>query len=340
MTVIDTGRFRPAIHPVYPRILCAFLRNRGFANSAIFRGTRLRWDQLLGEHHYLSLEQMSRLIRRAQVLTERPWVGLNVGKSTAVSAHGSLGYAVVSAPDLRAVLRVISRFIGVRFQLVSAEFEELGGSCQLAMNELVDLAETREFTIGSIATTYFMLMDAVTSSRLRDAHVYLPFAAPPWAGRYPQALDCPVTFGADRLSIHLPASVLDTPCLTADPALHRTAVRDCEHQLWQLNAGGPLSQRIGVALLDHQGEYPSLDQIADEFAMSRRTLIRRLKNEGTRYQALLDDVRQELAGWYLLETTLPIERIAERLGYQDPSNFSRAFQRWFDTTPLRMRQRR
>ena len=47
----------------------------------------------------------------------------------------------------------------------------------------------------------------------------------------------------------------------------------------------------------------------------------------------LDDVRRELAAWYLLETSLPVERIAEKLGYQDPSNFSRTFQRWFGTTP-------
>ena len=49
-------------------------------------------------------------------------------------------------------------------------------------------------------------------------------------------------------------------------------------------------------------------------------------------------MRRELAAWYLLETSLPVERIAEKLGYQDPSNFSRTFQRWFGTTPLRMRR--
>ena len=38
------------------------------------------------------------------------------------------------------------------------------------------------------------------------------------------------------------------------------------------------------------------------------------------------------------ETTLPIERIAEQLGYQDTSNFSGTFRRWFQTTPLAMRK--
>lgn len=333
-----TDRLRPAVHPVYARLLCAYLHQRGFENPEIFRGTRLHWQQLLGEHRYLSLEQMSRLARRAAALTEQPWIGLEIGGATSVSAHGPLGYAVISAPDLREVLRVVSRFVGVRFQLATVEFEEHGEHCLLTLRERVDLAEMREFIAGSILATYFQLVDTVTSRRLRDAEVQVPFAAPPWAEIYPRRLGCPVEFGAEQLTIKLPRSVLDTPCLTADAGLYRSALRDCEHQLKQLQVGGPLSQRLGVALLDRQGDYPSLESAAGEFAMSARTLIRKLKAEGTSYQQLLDEVRQELAAWYLLETSLPVERIAEKLGYQDPSNFSRTFQRWFGVTPMRMRR--
>ncbi len=52
--------------------MCAYLHERGFENDAIFRGTRLQWEQLLGEHRYLSLEQVSRLERRAVALTGTP----------------------------------------------------------------------------------------------------------------------------------------------------------------------------------------------------------------------------------------------------------------------------
>jgi len=334
----DTDRLRPAIHPVYPRLLCAYLHEKGFSNEAIFEGTRLQWEQLLGEHRYLSLEQVSRLERRAVALTGTPWLGLEIGAATSVSAHGPLGYAVVSAPDLRAVLKVVARFVEVRFQLVELSFEEDEREGRLTLHEKVDLGDMREFNTGSILGTYFQLVDTVTSRRLRDARIQVPFPAPPWADRYSERLSCPVTFGAEHLTITLPKAVLDTPCLTADPGLHRTALRDCEHQLKQLQSGGPLSQRIGIELLDGDGDYPTQEQMADRFAMSPRTLIRKLKTEGTRYQELLDDVRGELAAWYLLETTVPVERIAERLGYQDPSNFSRTFQRWFGVTPRQMRQ--
>jgi len=71
-----------------------------------------------------------------------------------------------------------------------------------------------------------------------------------------------------------------------------------------------------------------------------RTLLRKLSQEGATYQKLLDDVRKELAEWYLLQTREPIDGIAERLGYADPSNFSRTFRRWFGTPPGKFRRDR
>ena len=147
MTVQITNRLRPAIHPTYPRLLCAYLHERGFDNAVIFQDTRLQWEQLLGDHRYLSLEQMSRLIRRAIDLTGQPWIGLETAGVTSVSAHGPLGYAVVSAPDLREVLRVVSRYVGVRFQLVGVRFEEFDDHAVLTLDEQVDLAEIREMLV-------------------------------------------------------------------------------------------------------------------------------------------------------------------------------------------------
>jgi AraC-like DNA-binding protein len=73
--------------------------------------------------------------------------------------------------------------------------------------------------------------------------------------------------------------------------------------------------------------------------MSIRTFIRRLKNEGTSYQTLVDEVRREIASWLIRDKSLSVERVAERLGYQDTSNFSRVFKRWFNDTPSAYRKR-
>ncbi len=337
MPTNDIDRLRPAIHPTYARLLCAHLHQAGFDNAAIFHGTLLQWRQLLAEHRYLSLEQLSRLVRRVVELTGRPWIGLEVDGVTAASAHGSLGYAVVSAPDVRRVVHVVSQFVSLRFQVIGVTVEETGPHCMIRMHEHTDLGDTREFVCAAALATYFQLLDTVTSRRFRDVRIQMPFAPPPWAQVYEDRLGVPVEFDAGVLTITVPRTFLDTPCLTADPVTYRSALRDCEAQLKQRAEGGALSHRISDRLLSCDGDYPMLEELADDFSVSRRTLIRKLKAEGASYQTLLDEVRQELTAWYLLETDLPVERIAEKVGYQDTSNFSRTFRRWFGTTPRAMR---
>ena len=50
-------------------------------------------------------------------------------------------------------------------------------------------------------------------------------------------------------------------------------------------------------------------------------------------QAIVDEVRASLAMEYLRDTRLPLGAIAERLGFSDTSNFSRAFRSWFGRSP-------
>lgn len=337
MTTLVTDRLRPAVHPTYARLVCAHLRQEGFDNETILQGTRLHWEQLLGESRYLSLEQLARLLRRAIELTQTPWLGLDIGGINSVSAHGALGYAIVSAPNLRVVLQTLARFTRLRLQLVNVVVSETDEYFTIDTQELSALGDVGEFIYGALVVTYLHLVDTVTSQRLRNIHIELPIPRPPWAEMYEQRCGCPVVFDAPAFRLRMPVSVLDIPCLTADAGTFRTALRDCENQLRQLESGGALSQRVGNCLLNSDNGYPSLDEVATRLAMSRRTVIRRLKLEGTSYQELLDDVRQELAAWYLLETTVTVEQIAERLGYQDTSNFSRTFRRWYGMTPHAMR---
>lgn len=337
MTLLAMESLRPAVHPTYARLVCAHLRQEGFDNETILQGTRLQWEQLLGENRYLSVEQLARLLRRAIELTQTPWLGLDIGAITSVSAHGALGYAVVSAPNLRVVLQTLARFTRLRLQLVNVVISETDEYFTVCMDELSELGDVREFIYGALLATYLNLVDTVTAQRLRNIQIALPIPRPSWADVYEQRCGCPVMFDAPQFTLRMPVGLLDTPCLTADAGTFRTALRDCENQLGQLDNGGALSQQVANCLLNSTEGYPRLDDVATLFAMSRRTLIRKLKLEGTSYQELLDGVRQELAAWYLLETTIAVEQIAERLGYQDTSNFSRTFRRWYGMTPHAMR---
>ena len=85
-------------------------------------------------------------------------------------------------------------------------------------------------------------------------------------------------------------------------------------------------------------EQPSIIEVARQLHVSVRTLQRHLSNWGIDYSFLLDAVRFEIAKSLLLDPTLQIAEIGRRLGYRDPSSFSRAFLRWSGSSPRSWRR--
>jgi AraC-like DNA-binding protein len=93
---------------------------------------------------------------------------------------------------------------------------------------------------------------------------------------------------------------------------------------------GRVEQRLMPIL--HTGDI-SADRLACALGMSRPTLYRRLKEEGTTFEIVLDDLRRRLALHYLSGRKVSVNETAYLVGFSDPAAFSRAFKRWTGATP-------
>jgi AraC-like DNA-binding protein len=85
--------------------------------------------------------------------------------------------------------------------------------------------------------------------------------------------------------------------------------------------------------------HPSIVCAARQFGIPVRTLQRRLHDAGITYSELVDKVRYDAACRKLKVTHMNIADIANALGFSDPSNFSRAFQRWSGMSPSEYRRK-
>lgn len=336
VTLAPETWLQPAIHPVYARLLCAELRRRGFSEHQITDGTRLDWAALHSDNRFLSFEQLRRLVAHALELSQCPWLGIEVGMHAQLSLHGALGQAVAASGSVAQALGLCQNYMSLRQRLIGLHVETGEGVAMVAEEHLV-VPELQEFMLGYLTATLLRLLEAVTGQPLHDElALEWPFPAPAWAAEY-QRLAAHNTFGHTQLRGLISTALLQRPSLSADAEALRVAERECERQLRQQEQGGTLTQRIHQRLATCQGQYPGLIDMAIEENVSSRTLIRHLRDEGTTYQQLLDSVREELACWLLLQTALPVEAIAERLGYEDTSNFSRTFRRWLGVSPREFR---
>ena len=83
----------------------------------------------------------------------------------------------------------------------------------------------------------------------------------------------------------------------------------------------------------------TIDSLAEELEISRRTLQRRLSGLGSSFKQILQDVREEQSRRYLDDPRLAITEIALLLGYSDQASFSNAFKSWCGCAPSEYRQR-
>ncbi|RLA44799.1 MAG: hypothetical protein DRR06_08845 [Gammaproteobacteria bacterium] len=82
---------------------------------------------------------------------------------------------------------------------------------------------------------------------------------------------------------------------------------------------------------------PTLEDLAQIFNVSSRTMIRHFQAEGTNYRELRDRIHRELATESLRNTDHSVESIGLELGYQDTASFRRAFKRWCNSSPAAYR---
>jgi AraC-like DNA-binding protein len=107
------------------------------------------------------------------------------------------------------------------------------------------------------------------------------------------------------------------------PAAARTAFgRDVEGQIETLLPQGGLR----------------IDTVARALGLSRQTLYRRLRAEGTTFDALVERARRRLALRFIRDEGLAVKEAAWRLGFAEPAAFSRAFKRWTGKSPAEMRR--
>ena len=83
--------------------------------------------------------------------------------------------------------------------------------------------------------------------------------------------------------------------------------------------------------------FPKIEDTADRLHLTRRTLMRKLKEEGTSYQEIKDLVRRDRAVYLLKNRGIPVSEVAEAVGFSDPAVFARAFKHWTGVSPKEYR---
>ena len=114
-------------------------------------------------------------------------------------------------------------------------------------------------------------------------------------------------------------------------ALHGDKLKLYSDQSFPHEAVGCLVKRIGHSQL-------SIANLAEDMALSTRTLQRRLKQNNISFGELRDHVRYRYAITHLIDKNVSIDGIASALDFSDRTSFTSAFKRWTGLSPSTFRK--
>jgi AraC-like DNA-binding protein len=124
------------------------------------------------------------------------------------------------------------------------------------------------------------------------------------------------------------------PFLTENEPMWRFFAPELRRRLADLQAASSAIERVRGALLETLPAGDStITAVTHHLATSPRTLQRQLQLEGSSFQAVLADTREQLARHYLAHSAMITAEIAYLLAYEDTNSFYRAFRSWTGSTP-------
>lgn len=276
---------------------------------------------------------MTRLWQRAVELSGDPAIGLNMAKVVRPASFHVVGYALMSSRTLKEGFARL-----VRYQRIIGEGADLSFRPQRAGYELTlaihgdRLPAARQSCEASLAYA-LAFCRWMTGKPIRPQRVLFQGDPPADLQPFEQVFQGPLQFNADHYGLLFERADMDMPLPTANESLAQLHDRFAGDYLARFSESRVthLTRQVLCRLLP-QGE-PRREVVAQALHLSQRTLQRRLQEEGSSFQQLLDDTRCELAQQYLAQPALSLLEVAYLLGFADPSNFFRAFRRWFGLTP-------
>lgn len=119
------------------------------------------------------------------------------------------------------------------------------------------------------------------------------------------------------------------PFISHDESMWRYFEPELSRRLFELDVDESVSARVRSALTELiPGGACTIEDVAAKLGLSRRTLQRKLGEEGTTFQKQLNHTRELLAIHYIRHTDMSVGDIAYLLGYQEVNSFLRAFTAW------------
>lgn len=286
----------------------------------------------------LSFEQVELLLQTAADTTHCPYFSVLLGSKQNLRLFGLIGYIMQQSRDVRSALNELIEHFPLHLrEAATVDLEIIDGFASLNFNVSSHLIKSSQQTTELAMIEGLVILRAVCGDGFKPTLINFRHKAPENITPYKKLFNAPIYFNQDKTQMLFPKTNLDKPINKADPELK--AILQSHIELLEKNSANTICDQVTELINRNlpKGKC-SIDNIADLLSVHRRTLHRMLKEQGTSFTELLEGVRKDIAIERLNNSDLTIIQLADYLGYADNSAFTRAFKRWYGTTPQKWKK--
>ncbi|MFT5593780.1 MAG: AraC-like DNA-binding protein [Oceanicoccus sp.] len=280
----------------------------------------------------ITIRQCMKIVNLVKRILPGHHLGLSIGKLMTLSHHGQAGIAVATQDTIKESIIAACRLGGTLFPALKYNYQDGDGYSSVFFEGNVSDQDFCQFFLEINMASFYHIFKYLTSNQYEAKFVRFSCPEPAHSHIYKHFFNCPVEFSADKTELGIPTESLKQVM----PLANRFIALSSEKKLI---ASLPIPNKkiiinkLEKIILKTNGEFHSLESAAEVMGMSGRTLRRKLSEEGSSYQKVLNEVRCQLAQKLLRLGRESITDIAFLLGFADTSAFTKAFKRWTNKSP-------
>ena len=258
-----------------------------------------------------------------------------LAKTMTFSLHGALGVTIQGAKNLEQMLLLAQKYYRSRASNRALVLEKRDGFLHVIPQS--DYLERSPYITLAVMVSFTILIgQKLKRHNVNDrCRIRLKSKKPSYVPQqWQEALS--VSFNEVQDELLVPLAWSNLPIDSIDNSFVTLAETQCLETLASLTSNDV--KTIVTDLLKHSPtNMLNIKAVANELCMSPSSLQRRLKEEGLTFKALKHHIIVEEAKRLLLEGAT-VEEIAEILGFNDASSFSKSFKSIVGATPGEFRR--
>lgn len=332
---------RPTVSSHLFNELLRIVEQRGIDTTSLLKQHDLSSAAISDIDARIPVEMVAKIYDSSANLLQDPIFGLYKGMHSTPFSLGFIMNIIMNSPDVESAFKYSTRYLSI----FSEEFDFE----KIFTTEYFGLAFKPH---ANIYTSYHQVYAAIAHVLALLKWLYgedsnlaiIEFASAPHSEpeNYAKELGLTPKFNAEKNAIYLPRKLLEQPLPWHGNKLENVLLH-ADKKIQDIFDKGSIESQVKKIISEKIFmNNLSIDIVAGELNITKRTLQRRLKDNNLIYRQLLDEVKKDLAYKLLISKehqNKSLFEIAFTLGYSDISMFHKHFKRWSGMPPGKYREK-